>query len=129
MEQVATKSSRPAKRDTVRRVYYHNPMFKSADMIDQGRIVTIAYDYDRINKKVTYGHAIYNINDPKDPSPKPFNKKAHRLTAQARLEKKPQILENVEDDSDLKSFHEKIRRLIHETRTTYKRGNVHVVSN
>jgi hypothetical protein len=100
--------------DIVNRIFYWNRDFKSIHEMDQNRITTVAYKYDRKNKRLTYGAVIYRTDDKCDNERKPFTKKGHKMTAIARMTKKPVIIEGVEDDKSLQDFHYKIRQLIYE---------------
>lgn len=73
------------------------------------RIVTISYEYDRNKKTIKYGASIYR-QDEKDTDT--FSKKGHLQTAIGRMERRPVIVEAIDDTGNLVQFNKMIRRLV-----------------
>jgi hypothetical protein len=105
------------RKPVIERVIYFNEM-EGDHHNAKGRIVCVVYNFDRTNKVLKYGASIYKRGyDETDDARYPaYNKKCHKETANARLIKRPVIIDNVQDDGSLNDFNEKIRNYV------YKKG-------
>ncbi len=74
------------------------------------RIVTVKYEYNRIDKTLKYGAVIYM---PELGDNKKYNKSGHVKTANTRFTNSPIVVNNFTDDKDIKLFHVAIRQQIH----------------
>ena len=74
------------------------------------RQITMKYEYDRVNKTLKYGATIHKTNVDK---PELYDKPGHKETAEKRFLNKPIVVTNFEDDSDQKSFNQKLRKQLY----------------
>jgi len=72
------------------------------------RILTISYTYDADQKELKYGAAVFKKDLPTDV----FNKKEHRQTSLARLEKRPVVVADFKDEGKIEEFQKNVRALI-----------------
>lgn len=74
---------------------------------DTRRIITVKYEYDRDQQKLTYGSTIWkSTKDCKDK----YSHEAHLKTAERRFNKSPVVIENFSDEGKLGELHQKIRK-------------------
>ena len=71
------------------------------------RIVTIKYQYDRVNQQLTYAGSIWKT--PVNCKDK-FVATEHLKTVEKRFETHPVVLENFVDEGKLFDFHQKVRK-------------------
>lgn len=95
--------------------------FKVSELYKKGRIVCVAYNYNKDTKTMTYGASVYrhdNVHECEDKK-KEFNakslsysKKSHRKTALARHGTEPVVVSNFEFYDDFDKFHDLLRRCV-----------------
>lgn len=96
-----------------RKPVIERPVFFTETKKNHQRIVTVFYQYDRVNKKLRYGATIFKTNkNEKGKLIEHCDKQAHLKTAKYRFDKYPIFVENVEDNSNLKVFNNQIRKML-----------------
>ena len=101
-----TRVGKPKKQIVQNLFRYHERTKRTGELT---RTFTIQYEYNRDTKTLKYGAAIFRPDAKVDR----LDGSAHNQTAKRRFEKKPVVVENVEDTGTLKDFQYKIRNLIH----------------
>ena len=81
------------------------------------RVITIHYEYDRINFRLCYGASVFrserkNTTKSKGHFLERCDKEGHRRTAKTRFEKDPVIVTGVQDTTTLREFNEQIRKYL-----------------
>jgi hypothetical protein len=73
------------------------------------RVGTIVYEYNRVTHTLRYGASIFRTSADK---PETFIRANHLETATKRFNEHPVIVENFQDNTTLRDFHDRIRQLL-----------------
>lgn len=71
------------------------------------RIITIKYEYDRVNKVLKYGAVIHKADTS---HPEPYDKAGHHKTAEERFKSSPVTINNFADDVKQIMFNKNLRK-------------------